>query len=217
MGRPKEGYHLKDGAKIPGVTTIVGRFKDSGALIYWAWNQGKEGKDFREARDVAASIGTLAHQMVEAHLRNEILVWEKPLDAETLQKATQAFGMYLAWENQTKLEIIATEMPMVSEAYKFGGTPDAIGSMEGKLCLLDWKTSNGLYPDYLIQMAAYKALWEENNPKDLLTGGFHLLRFSKEVGDFTHHYFSELEGAWQMFTHLRVAYELDRDLKKRAK
>ncbi len=217
MGRPKAGYNLQNGDKVPGVTTICGRFKDSGALIYWAWEQGKDGKDFRESRDKAASIGTLAHEMVEAHLHHLAFVPEGEASVENLQKATQAFDMYLTWEKQTKLDIIATEMPLVSETYKFGGTPDAIGIVDGKFCLLDWKTSNALYTDNLLQMAAYRALWEENNPKDPLVGGFHLLRFSKEAGDFSHHYFSELEDAWQMFTHLRVAYELDKKLKNRAK
>ena len=57
------------------------------------------------------------------------------------------------------------------------------------LVLLDYKTSNGVYSDMLIQLAAYKNLWEENRPDLPITGGCHLLRFAKERGDFAHHYF----------------------------
>jgi hypothetical protein len=80
---------------------------------------------------------------------------------------------------------------------------------------LDWKTSNGVYPDYLIQIAAYRQLWEENNPLKLLTGGFHLLRFSKEHADFAHHYWSELNDAWDQFVLFRRSYDLDKIIKKR--
>lgn len=73
-----------------------------------------------------------------------------------------------------------------------------------------------VYGDYLMQLAAYRVLWEEVHPDQPLTGGFHLCRFSKDHGDFAHHYFRELDGAWEMFRHLRAAYDYDRELKKRA-
>ena len=40
MAHPKGGYKL-DGKRVPGTTTIIGRFKDSGGLLYWAFEQGK--------------------------------------------------------------------------------------------------------------------------------------------------------------------------------
>ena len=32
-------YKLKDGTLVPGTTTIMGAFKDSGGLVHWAWEQ----------------------------------------------------------------------------------------------------------------------------------------------------------------------------------
>ena len=37
MPTPSEGYRI-DGKRVPSVTTIIGRFKESGALLRWAWN-----------------------------------------------------------------------------------------------------------------------------------------------------------------------------------
>jgi len=79
----------------------------------------------------------------------------------------------------------------------------------------DWKTSNAIYPDHIIQLAAYKVLWEENHPDQPITGGFHLCRFSKEHGDFAHHFWSELDDAWEQFLLFRQAYDIDKKLKKR--
>lgn len=221
MARPTGGYKNAAGQRVPGVTTPIGRFKDSGALLWWAFGQGKAAErgeidSLYDKRDEAADAGTLAHEMVEAHIAGEdfeTVIKGKP-KAIVIQ-AMSAFNAYLNWSQTSNLEIIAQEMPLVSEKYQFGGTPDAIGIVAGELCIVDWKTSNGVYPDYLIQMAAYKVLWEENNPKDPITGGFHLCRFSKENGDFAHHYYSELDDGWEQFKLFLKAYELDKKLKKR--
>jgi hypothetical protein len=219
MPHPKEGYRTKDGARVPGTTTIIGRFKESGALLKWAWQQGRDGKDLYETRDTAANIGTAAHSMVEARIRGndpEQALTDSGLADEHKERARGAFGAYETWASMSKLEIIEQEMTLVSEKYRFGGTPDAIGLVNGKLCLVDWKTSNGVYSDYLLQLAAYRQLWEETHPDRPLQGGFHLCRFAKEYGDFSHHYFPELADAWTMFSHLRSAYEFDKVLRKRA-
>jgi len=219
MPHPKGGYKLTSGEKVPGVTTIIGRFKDSGALMYWACEQGKaiergEISKLYDKRDEAADSGTLAHSLVEAHISGLPLP-ELP-DTEIGRKAKQGYENYLQWAENNRIDIEAQEMEMVSELYKFGGCPDAIGTdSHGKLCLLDWKTSNGCYPDYLIQMAAYGQLWLENHPDRPITGGFHLCRFGKETADFTHHFWSELDFAWQQFILFRRAYDIDKMLKKR--
>jgi len=215
MPTPAKGYYLKDGSRVPGTTTIIGRFKESGALLHWAWGEGRAGRELYEARDAAAEAGTLAHAMVEASIKGVKL--ETPLvDSGVLQKAIAAFGAYQSWAKGTGIKVIEQEMQLVSEKHRFGGTPDAIGELDGKLCLLDWKTSNAVYSDYLLQLAAYKLLWEENHPEHPLTGGFHLCRFAKEHGDFEHRYYPNLDDALDMFLHLRAAYELDKSLKKRA-
>ena len=220
MAHPKGGYKNAAGERIPGTTTIIGRFKDSGALMYWAFNQGKaaergEIEKLYDKRDEAADSGTLAHSMVEAHINGEDFLCEPFTLPEVKKQAEGAFNAYLSWERMTNLKIVEQEIELVSEKYQFGGCPDAIGEIDGKLCLLDWKTSNSVYSDYLIQLAAYRQLWEENFPDKKLEG-FHLCRFDKEYGDFAHHYYSELDDAWEQFKLFRQAYELDKKLKKRA-
>jgi hypothetical protein len=192
MAHPKGGYRNANGVRVIGVTTVIGRFKDSGGLLYWAFEQGKAAErgeidKLYDRRDQAAESGTLAHSMVEAHINGEDFSMPD-LPEKTINEARNAFDSYLNWERLTRLKIVEQEMPLVSEKYQFGGCPDAIGEVDGKLCLVDWKTSNSVYQDYLIQLAAYKHLWEENNPERPLTGGYHLCRFAKKHGDFAHHY-----------------------------
>jgi hypothetical protein len=134
---------------------------------------------------------------------------------EIAKQAIQGYENYLSWEKNNNMKIISIEDQLVSKEYLFGGTPDCIFEHDGVLSIGDFKTSNAIYQDYLIQIAAYRQLWNENNPTKLITGGFHLLRFSKENADFTHHYWSELDDAWEQFKLFRKSYDLDKKLKKR--
>lgn len=207
-------YKLKDGTRVPSVTTVLGRFKDAGPLMHWAWQCGVDGKDFRKERDSAADAGTLAHQAVEAHVRGNPITWTG--EASVVERAQKAFGAFLEWADQTKLTVDKTELPLVSEKYRFGGTFDAI-LLGSKRAMGDWKSSNGIYGEYLAQLAAYGQLWQENFPEEPIEGGFHLLRFDKTHGDFTHKWWGELSAGWEYFLRLREAYEYDKELKARAK
>ena len=214
MPTPKAGYFLADGSRVPGVTTIIGYCKIGGIepLLSWANRMGLEGKSHRDERDKAADAGTLAHAMIERDILGHTVAMEGEVDL--IAKATSAYGAYCEWATQSRLEIIGTEMGLVSERHKYGGTPDAIGKINGRVVLLDWKTSNSVYADHLIQLAAYKALVEECT--DWKIEGFHLCRFAKEHGDFAHHYYPDLSEAWDAFLHMRALYEIGKQLKKRA-
>lgn len=222
MPTPKQGYFLRDGSRVPGVTSVISRFKDAGALMHWAWEQGKAGIDYRETRDAAATAGTLAHAAVEAWVHGRAFKPQNWADAieehgpEIAGKAEKAYGAFAEWAEQTRLKVTATEVAMVSEAHRVGGTLDAI-LVSGKRAIGDWKTSKALYPDMLLQIAAYGRLWDETHPDDPITGGYHLLRFDKEGGHFSHHWWDELDVAWQAFVRLRELWDLDKLLKQRTK
>ena len=224
MARPYSGYCNAAGDKIPGTTTICGIAKDSGGLIQWAYKTGREherlvsqGKPaprrLYDVVDRAADIGTLAHECCEADIRNEPLP-EIPEDKRG--PVEMAYNQYLAWKKQTRLNIVASEVSLVSEIHQFGGTLDFVCEIDGELCLGDFKTSSAVYPEMLLQLAAYKELWNENRPDTPITDSCHLLRISKAHADFAHHSYGDLSDAWKMFLLLREVYDLKAVLKKRA-
>ena len=227
MATPREGYYV-DGKRVPGVTTVLGRFKESGGLIYWSWKIAFDGLtvarsllddaysngeqrraegykfldtplsewDYKTKRDKAADAGTIAHEMMDSHIRGiEFDASQYP--AEMVDKAKPAFEAFLHWAQQSKFEIAETEVQLTSRKHLFGGTRDAI-LIDGKRSLGDWKTSNAIYPEYLLQLAAYGILDEEAG--NTIEGGYHLLRFSKQEQPddpvhFSHHYWSQLDKA----------------------
>lgn len=215
VGRPKSGYRLADGKRVPGVTTIVGRFKDAGGLIHWAWAQGMEGIDYRKTRDDAADAGGIAHDMIEADVHGRALPEFEKADPEHVKLALKALDAFRTWRSQVSLEILETEVPLVSEALRFGGTFDALARVNGQVVLLDWKTSNAVYGDYIAQVAAYRQLLRERGGANVPETA-QLLRFGKEFADFhAHHYPSEaLDKGWRYFELAREMYDVDAVIKK---
>lgn len=267
MGTPKGGYFTAAGEKVPSVTTVLGRFKDSGGLLFWAHKVGGEQQaviwrnrickwassfmnppaqvpldklisaeklsainagtwepepEFTRLYDVseaAAQAGTLAHDAIEAFIKAKgaDFAYEWP-DAEqdVLGKAMNAYAQFLEWFDQTKIQITDTEYGSMSETHKFGGTLDGLGvDSKGRHVLLDWKTSNAIYPDYLIQLAAYALLLEEN--RGIKVEGFHIVRVAKENADFAHASFQDLEHEKETFLTMLKLYGQVKQIERRVR
>lgn len=212
MPTAKAGYFLKNGDKVPSVTTVLSRFKESGGLIHWAYKLGLEGKDYRAVRDEAAAAGTLAHDMIERRIRLQPeLPYDPKVPEEIRMQAETALDSYDLFRKEMgdKLAIIVAEKSLVSETFGFGGTLDAMGMVDGKLCILDWKTSKSLHPEAVAQCAAYRMLWNENNPDQMVGNTAHLVRFSKTEVAFEHKPVV-LEAGWRYFLALLAAYGDDK-------
>jgi hypothetical protein len=216
----KGGYYLKNKERVPSVTTIISACKIGGIdpLLAWANREGLAGREFRDSRQKAADAGTCAHERVDAFIHKKVI------SASDIERYGPAWAMseapvqaFFEWKDQSNMEMVAGELPLVSEQYRYGGTLDAI-ALNNKLMLADWKTSNGCYPEYLIQVAAYGHLWNENNP-DYPVEGYFIARFNKqeEASDqvsFHQHYWKNLDLAWEAFLHMRELYELNKKLRK---
>jgi len=200
---PTIPYKNKAGQRLQGATTIksqnIGWGK--GGLLYWANQQGRDGKTLNEARDTATISGTIAHYLVECSLTNAPVKLNPLWSQENIDKANVAYQNYQTWCKQFSFEPIAVEPNLVSEEWQYGGTPDVIGKVLGELCVIDWKTGK-TYEDLFLQLAAYKVLWEENNPTMPIIGGFHVLRMPKneDVPSFHHSHWRVLAAeAWEAF------------------
>ena len=224
---PANKYSLPDGTRVPSVTTILGRFKDSGGLIHWAWKEGKANRDYRKTRDDAADIGTQVHDAIEQWLvdgKDPMLLSPQ---AET------AFSAFRDWYDAEDLTCIAPEVRLVSEEHGYGGQFDLIAEMPGRgIVICDWKTSSGVYPDMLAQLAAYPRLVYENGieddelddaagrvPKGTMCDGGIILRLDKKTGLPEPHFFTsaQLDIGWEYFRHAISLYEASSVLTKAMK
>jgi hypothetical protein len=164
MPSPKGGYQL-NGKRVPSVTTILGRYKDSYHITDWAWRCGKKGLDYNVESHRAAKAGTLAHYKIECHYNK---VEPDPAEfsnmpTEVLKWADTAFLSFLEWDKVHSPTISQMEIPMIDDFFVVGGTLDAVGTINGIHTLLDWKTSNRTYPDHIIQASVYADMYERQS------------------------------------------------------
>jgi len=201
-------YRNASGDRVPSVTTILKNLGwNTDALMYWAYSQGVDGKDFRETQQRAADVGTLAHAMLEAHICGRDFAWDGD-DEELLRKAGYAFGAYREWEENSKALVVASELRVVSEEHQFGGGPDGLMVTKRGLGLPDWKSGAGIYTEHVVQVAAYTFAVEEVIG-ERLDGGAHLFRFDKESGGFLHRWLPReaLGAPWRVFLRLREIHD----------
>ncbi len=224
MGKMKAHIRYKDsqGIHVPGVSTITGILAKP-ALIHWSWKLGMQGIDYRKFRDEKAEAGTLGHIFIMNYLK-KLETDTSEYSQKVIDMAENSFMSFLEWEKGYKIEPILIEKPLISEYYKYGGTPDFIGNLHrgidgmGCIDIIDFKTGSGIYDEYIIQLSAYKYLFMETNI-DILGEGIikvRILRIPRSEDEaFEERLVSEreLEIGWEIFKHCLQIYTLRKQWK----
>ena len=197
--------------KVVGVTTALGILAKP-ALIPWAWKRGKDGLELYESRDKSADIGTITHERIKAYFSGyEIDNFN--ISQEAWKLSDNSLISFYEWAGPRNIKPILIETPLVSEKYRYGGTPDVYGEMDNKLTLLDFKTGAGIYPEFFVQLAAYSKLLIENGyPHEKII----ILNLPKSEGDsFQVQQVSadSLELQFKKFMHCVGIWELDKEIK----
>lgn len=176
-----EKSHVYDfqGQLFTGVTTIL-NVLNKPFLVPWAakmvaedlkpkWEEVKKitkkadwdklvdaskGASTRKA-DKAKDIGHQVHAWIEGYITNQEL--ELPED----QQVVDCIRQFLKWNKERKPEWLASEAIVASMNHRFAGTVDALCILDGKMTVLDFKTSNQISDDYALQLAGYQIALEE--------------------------------------------------------
>ena len=225
-----------NGKRVKSVTTLINAHLgwSKGALIGWTRKHCLKGEDSMAIMKEAGRIGTLAHKMIEEFIQGGSVRLDDYTPNEISQAKTAYYGYY-TWFADNNVEFLETEMKLVSEKYGFGGTFDAIAIVNGKLVICDWKTSNAVHDEFLVQLAAYRQLWNEhidqkytveNTPvakdkpqvlesrkKMWKIKGAILLKLDKEekgVYEAHHYKIKDLNWGWKVFKLILKLQELKR-------
>lgn len=188
-----------DGIDMPSVTSVLGTVDKSDALIPWAVRQCtkfiRENKGNRESyptldrllesaennwrtvRNEAADTGTQAHNEIEEYIKRGVI----PSD-------TPAFTAFKSWEEQHGVIWKRSELTVHHPGEFYAGTLDAVCLFEGKPYVIDFKTSNGFYDTFGMQIAAYG---EASKAWGVEIEGGGILRLDKTTGlpewrDYSH-------------------------------
>jgi len=157
---PKKGYWIDD-TRVPSVTQVlsVASVMSTDALCGWAARLAKEGKDWREERNRAGYIGTLAHDAIESFPAEPAL--PPDLNEGEVARIRAAWEAHAAWVERHKPKVVLQEVQLVSRSLFVGGTPDLVVEVDGARVLLDHKTGKSVDGKVLMQLGAYAELLRE--------------------------------------------------------
>ena len=154
----------------------------------------------------ATTFGSNAHYALEQYIANGAV----PHDLDMFR----VIGAFQSWAKVNQIELLP-HMCEVTVAHSDGyaGTIDAVavkGIATNELVVVDWKTSNGLYAEHMLQVAAYaKAL---QNATGIPVNEAWIVRFPRErpePGDPEFHWvhlgIKELNNNFDLF---RAAHKL---------
>jgi len=151
----KRFYVTPEGKKYPSITTVLSG-RNSEGLVRWRQSVGNDVAN--QIMRSAAKRGTAVHQLVEDYLNNTELSKQDvlPLALFTLLKP----------ELDNINNIVIQEGGLYSDKWGIAGRVDCIAEYQGKLSVIDFKTSTkekkeAWVENYFIQGSAYCEMYEE--------------------------------------------------------
>lgn len=99
-------------------------------------------------KEEAADLGSQAHAFIDL-----IIHGKEP--EKIPDEITTPVNAFKDWWKSSGIELIMGDTKVASRIYGYGGSLDALGQRNGHLVIMDWKTSNGIYSEYALQVAAY--------------------------------------------------------------
>jgi hypothetical protein len=193
-------YRTADGNIVQGVTSIIGLLAKP-ELVPWANKLGLEGVKASKYVAWTAEIGKYVHGMIEQNLSGRDVISPSEIAPGDLLIAEMSYDAFLHWRASRSITGAQNELVLVSEEFRYGGTIDLFASIDNRWTLVDFKTSNRLYPTNIIQLAAYKQLLVENHHLVEEAGILHLPRGKEGVVTYTT--FTDLEPYFEAFKLLR--------------
>ena len=189
-------YVTPEGKRYPSVTTILSSGPNK-ELDDWKNRIGEE--EARRIASRAAHRGTYVHSMCEALLKNE-----------QAQRNVFYDDIWLSFKPIVEKigDVYAIETQLYSDYLEVAGTVDCVGFWNGKLSIIDFKTSSRRKTtddihSYLMQEAAYAVCWEERTGKPITQ-----LVTLMAVEDETPLVFVEHRDNWvKQFMSLRKSYK----------
>lgn len=141
-------------------------------------------KAHNDRKNVAANIGKIVHAYAEDYIHWMMAgspVGKVP-DLPVNPAARTASMAFLEWMEKHNVKPLISERLCYSRTCGYAGTVDLVAEVDGMQTVLDFKSSNKLYPETSLQVHAYAQALEEEGllDKDF---GLGVVRFAKDADD----------------------------------
>jgi len=214
----KRHYHFQ-GQELPSVTTVL-KVIDKPGLVGWARKIAFEtfaevmpevmchpeaahmipdevielimetaDKRYWKNAKSPANFGKDAHELIYQILLDQ--------DPEIPLLLTQVIDNFKTWYSNSGIKMVVAEAQVVSLEHGYAGSLDIMGHRDADLVMVDWKTSDDVWPEMALQIAAYAHAFTETFSLPIKEAW--ILRLGKKKPDFQVYEVKNLDKAFEGF------------------
>jgi ATP-dependent exoDNAse (exonuclease V) beta subunit len=183
-------YATPTGEKYKSITTVLGNYNKQ-AIMEWRERVGAE--EANKISTKAANRGTKVHKICEDYINNEIPELKMQMMMPDLK---ELFFKIKPIIDEKLGDVYSQEQALYSDKLKIAGRVDLIGMWNGKLSVIDFKTSTKQKQEediqnYFMQCTAYAlmfseltGMWIDDIVVLIATGEGEAQLFERQIDDY---------------------------------
>ncbi len=164
---------------VPSVTWISGHYPKG--IAFYKWLADKGWNEAEALKTAAGDKGSKVHKAIEDLLPEIDSKGTKPgktiahnakyinnssgQEEELSVQEYDAIISFASWFNEVKPEVLLKEVTVISTLHDYAGTADLICKIGDETWLIDFKTSANIWPEFELQLSAYKTALQEMGVK----------------------------------------------------
>ncbi len=211
---------------VPSVTWIAGHYPKGIGFYKWLADRGWDEAEAIKA--AAGDKGSKVHEAISAILAGqEVRIDSKFLNRtigqleELTFEEVECIKAFIDWKATLEsFEPIAWDIVVFSEQHGYAGTIDLIARVNGELYIIDFKTSQNVWPEYEMQVSAYRMAVEngenaihERNPNGTEGKQLNVVGLKTAILQIGYrrnkclYKWTEIEDAFPLFLHAKAIWQ----------
>ena len=151
------------GGNYPSITTVLKQLSEE-SIAKWRARVGEE--EANKISYIATQRGEDVHAIIEKYINNDADYLMKEPGLPYMPHIVESLDVLKPTLEQRIGTVYAQEVPLYSDHLKVAGRVDCVAEFDGKLSIVDFKTSKKWkkrewIEAYFMQEAAYAIMWEE--------------------------------------------------------
>ena len=152
--------HPVERKNYPSITTVLSILSED-SIAKWRKKVGNKEAD--RISSIASTRGTAVHELIEQYIDNESM---NDLKTKFNPNVVQSFLSVKEILDERIGKVYGQELPLYSDHLCVAGRVDCVAEFDGKISIIDFKTSRkpkkrNWIQQYFMQEAAYAIMWEE--------------------------------------------------------
>jgi ATP-dependent exoDNAse (exonuclease V) beta subunit len=195
---------------VPSVTWITGHYPKG--LAFYKWLAQKGWDEAEAIKQAAGDRGSKVHYAITDLLAGKEITMESKYLNHSIEKEEElnleeyeALMSFADWFKETKPNIISNEIVVWNDEHGYAGTVDLVAEIADEKWIIDFKTSQYVWPEHELQVSAYKHALELEGEAKL---GILQLGYKRNKHAYK---FTELEDKFSLFLAAREIWKSENE------